>query len=188
MHLRPLPVTAALAVLLLAAGCGGGDDASPAASTKATGQAPTGTPRYTASTVSPATTSASPTGSIASDDGAAMVREALAVSRKDGKRVLVAFGSSWCEDCASLKKLMDASAVSGVLETNYHLVMVDVGKFDKNIALSRKYGNPVTGGIPAVVVLDPDGTVVTTTKNGTFANARSMTAQQVRTFLVRWSK
>jgi thioredoxin 1 len=115
------------------------------------------------------------------------VTAAIRAARKDGKRVLIAFGSGWCEDCNALKKYMTSADVVGVVKSKYHFVTVDVGKFNRNMKLSKRYGDVVKKGIPALVVLDKSGRVVTTTKNGSFANASKMTAKQVRAFLVRWA-
>jgi hypothetical protein len=43
-----------------------------------------------------------------------------------------------------------------------------------------------TSGIPAFVVLSDTGKVRTTTNDGSFANARTMTADEVVAFLKRW--
>jgi hypothetical protein len=67
------------------------------------------------------------------------------------------------------------------------VVAVDVGKFDHNLSLARRYVNLNTSGIPALVVLDPTGKVTVATNDGAFSNARSMKASDVAAFLTRWA-
>ena len=41
-------------------------------------------------------------------------------------------------------------------------------------------------GIPALAVLDADGKVVVSQKNGEFENARALTREEVLAFLNKW--
>lgn len=58
-----------------------------------------------------------------------------------------------------------------------------MGRFDKNLSLNDKLGNPIQNGIPALVVVKPDGNILTSTKGGEFSNASKMTKEQVLEFL-----
>jgi thioredoxin 1 len=54
--------------------------------------------------------------------------------------------------------------------------------------VAARYVNLRTSGIPALVVLDPDsGRIKVATNQGEFANARTMSADQVEEFLKRWA-
>lgn len=67
------------------------------------------------------------------------------------------------------------------------LVRVDVGRKDRNLDLASRYLDLSTSGIPALVVLGPDGAVRATTADGSFAGARDMAPADVTAFLTRWS-
>ena len=54
------------------------------------------------------------------------------------------------------------------------LLMVDVGRFDRNVDVAETYGLSLKPGIPAVVVLSAEGKVVYSTRAGELANARKM--------------
>ncbi len=114
------------------------------------------------------------------------IANALAESKKDGKLVLLDFGANWCPDCVVLSTLFEDSAVKPFLEENFRVVSIDVGYWDKNLDISEKYGNPIENGIPAVVVLAPNGEIIATTKDGSLANARTATAQDILTYLQTW--
>jgi hypothetical protein len=49
--------------------------------------------------------------------------------------------------------------------------------------VSADYGDPILSGIPAVVVLEPDGTVVGSSADGSLASASGMTERQVLDYL-----
>jgi thioredoxin 1 len=179
ISLRRLAVVGVLFVLL--AGC---DTAPPPAGPATTSSA---TPALKAS---PAVEPAAPVrlGDYdASTDGAGDVKRALSSAAKDGKPVLVDFGADWCPDCVVLGKLATKPSVAPLL-ANFHVVSVDVGQFDRNLDVVDKLTvNLQTSGIPALVVLDPKGKVRTVTNDGSFANARTMSAADVAAFLKKWA-
>ena len=47
--------------------------------------------------------------------------------------------------------------------------------------------SPIAKGIPAVVILDPDGQTISSTGGGELANARTATAGEILTMLKQWS-
>ncbi len=110
----------------------------------------------------------------------------LAKSEKDGKLVLLDFGANWCPDCLVLSTLFEDPAVKPFLEENFHVVRIDIGYGDKNLDVAQQYGNPIANGIPAVVVLAPNGEMIATTKDGSLANARTATAQDILAYLQKW--
>lgn len=114
------------------------------------------------------------------------IADALAESEKDGKLILLDFGANWCPDCVVLSTLFKDPAVKPFLEENFRVVSIDVGYWDKNLDISEKYGNPIANGIPAVVVLAPNGEMIASTKDGSLANARTATAQDILTYLQTW--
>jgi thioredoxin 1 len=115
-------------------------------------------------------------------DAAADVQRALAAAQTDHKKVLLVFGANWCGDCRALDKAMHGSSRS-LIAGKFDIVKIDVGNFDKNLDLARRYGNPIEKGIPAVVVLSADNHVIYSTKGGELADARKMGEQGIYDFL-----
>jgi thiol-disulfide isomerase/thioredoxin len=182
----------AAGLALLVPGCGDGSSSVPptTAAAPSTG-IPSGQPGA-ASATSPTPTPQASSGSRSlvydpNRDAKADIDAALALSRVDGKRVLVDFGADWCPDCLVLDKLYHTPTVEPVLSQGYHVVTVDIGPGDRNFDLSQRYGNVIENGIPALVVLDAHGAVLTTTGDGSFASARTMMPSQVRNYLRRWA-
>jgi thioredoxin 1 len=117
-------------------------------------------------------------------DAAADVQHALVAARSDHKDVLLVFGANWCGDCRALDKAMHGSS-QPLIEGKFDVVKIDVGNFDKNLELAKRYGNPIEKGIPAIVVLAADDHVVYSTKGGELANARQMGEQGIYDFLAQ---
>lgn len=115
------------------------------------------------------------------------IQAALAAARGDGKRVLLDFGANWCPDCWALERIFAEEPVRAVLESGYHVVRIDIGRRDRNLEIVSQYGDPIRGGIPAVVILDSAGGVLATTAEGELANARSMASTEVLALLKRWA-
>ena len=119
-------------------------------------------------------------------DAAAAIDQALAAARKDGRPVLVDFGSAWCTDCQAMAALVRTPGVHQVLARNYHLVTVDVGHFDHNMELAARYVQLQSSGIPAVVELAPDGSLLQGDDEGRFSDARTLSSDQVADTLIAW--
>jgi protein disulfide-isomerase len=178
------------ALLLVLAGCGGparsAEDAAPvrAPSPALPGADVSATPTATAT----ATGSASSSPYDPTRDAAADVAAALHQAGADGRPVLLDFGAAWCPDCVALVHTFATDAVRPVL-AGFHLVEIDVGKFDRNAGLAARYGIEFrTSGIPALAALAPDGHLLGTTADGSFAEARSLTPDQVADRLRQWQR
>lgn len=111
---------------------------------------------------------------------------ALRLAKGDGKLVLLDFGANWCPDCLVLATLFEDPSVKPYLDENFYVVHIDVGYWDKNLETSQRYGNPIEKGIPAVVILDGNGNILATTKDGALANARTATASEILGYLKGW--
>jgi len=196
-HRRALLATAVLATVL-SSGCASsgaantaGDAATASAPTAGTGTSSAPAAAGTAPAGASSTAGAAdgiPDGYDAGRDAAADIKAALALSATDHRTVLLDFGANWCPDCKVLDKLFRSDQVAPVLHSDYRVVAVDVGKFDHNLELTARYVDLSTSGIPALVVLNPDGTVRTASNDGAFSNARAMTASTVAAYLKRWSQ
>lgn len=115
-------------------------------------------------------------------DAAADVQHALAAAHTDHRKVLLVFGANWCEDCRVLDEALHGRS-RALIEGKFDVVKIDVGNFDKNLALDARYGHPIRNGIPAVVVVDADNTVIYSTRGGELANARHMGERGIYDFL-----
>lgn len=122
------------------------------------------------------------------------IATALAAAKKDRRLVFVNFGADWCIDCRVLERLFLTNPVKSFMDSHFHVVTIDVGvSFDdgkgKNAELSMRYGlDLMTSGVPAIVVLDPEGRTVATTRDGQWRSARKFTTADVMPFLQAWAR
>ena len=116
------------------------------------------------------------------------VDAALAAAARSGKRVLVDFGGNWCGDCKVLDINLRRPENAALLERHFVLVHVNVGDkgIDSNFEIAERYGIPLKKGVPALAVLESDGRVVHSQKNGEFESMRKLDPKSVQEFLERW--
>ena len=120
-------------------------------------------------------------------DAHAEIKKALASASKQHKRVILVFGANWCYDCHVLDTAFHRSDLAAVLAHNYEVVHVDVGRGDKNQDLMEQYQVPMKKGIPGLAILDSDGKLLVSQKNGEFENARALGPEDLLTFLNKWT-
>lgn len=121
-----------------------------------------------------------------SADAHAEIKEALAKATTEHKRVIVVFGANWCFDCHVLDKAFHRPELESILAANYEVVHIDIGRGEKNQDLMSKYEVPMKRGIPGLAVLDADGKLVYSQKNGEFENARALAPGDFLAFLNKW--
>src|SRR6266852_3814865 len=112
------------------------------------------------------------------------IRESLIAARKLNKRVLLVFGGNWCLDCHVLDNAFHQPRIAPLLNGNFIVVHVDVGQYDKNLDLAKKYRANLAKGVPSLAVLDAHATVLYSTFD--FERARVMTEEDVIAFLDKW--
>jgi thioredoxin 1 len=110
--------------------------------------------------------------------------DALVADRSSGKRILLTFGGNWCADSRSLEKRFHTPELAALLEREFRVLHVDVGMFHRNIDVAERYGNPIDKGIPSVVLLAPDGSVLYT-DHGSLSSAGRMSNPAIETFFER---
>ena len=122
-------------------------------------------------------------------DGRKDIRAAVATasgSSKPRKNIALVFGANWCFDCRMLDQQMHQGELSQLIDNNYVVVKIDVGRMDKNIDVASKYDVPIKNGIPAVAILDARGKLLFAQNQGQFADARHMSYESIRAFFEKW--
>jgi hypothetical protein len=119
-------------------------------------------------------------------DAKAEIKEAEEKAATTHKRVLLVFGANWCYDCHVLDLAFHRPDFASVM-SGYEVVHVDIGPDgQKNGDLAKQFDTPLNKGVPALAVVDSDGKVVVSQKNGEFEDARSMTPEALLEFLNKW--
>lgn len=112
---------------------------------------------------------------------------AVAVAKRDNKRVLVMFGGNWCGWCHKLHGAFTRNAdVARKLRYEYELVLVDIGRWDKHMDLAESYKADLKKhGVPFLTVLDADGKVLANQDTGSLEEGDHHDAKKVLEFLTR---
>jgi len=122
-----------------------------------------------------------------SADGFEQIATALALAKQDNKRVVLQFGAEWCGWCHRLHRLFETDdRIAKKLKTDFVVVLIDVNG-DHNKAVDEKYGHPMQHGLPVIVVLDADGTQLTTQDTADLEEGDHHDPTKVMAFLDKWS-
>lgn len=119
-------------------------------------------------------------------DAKAEIRQALAVAARQHKHVLLDFGGNWCGDCMMLDLYLHDPGNASILEANYVVVDVNIGRYDRNMDVAKQYGVPLEKGVPALAILDWNGKLLYSQRNGEFESMRRMDVASVTNFLTKW--
>jgi thiol-disulfide isomerase/thioredoxin len=111
---------------------------------------------------------------------------ALKRAKATHRKVLVDLGGNWCPDCRILAAVMDLPEVAAFVKAHYEVVMVDVGRLDRNTAIAERYGLKLQG-VPSILILDERGRLLDQGHEPALADARSMTPQALADWLARWT-
>jgi len=111
---------------------------------------------------------------------------ALKAAPAEHKRILLDFGGNWCGDCQVLDLYFHDPVNRPILQSNFILVDINVGRYESNLDLARKYHIPLEKGVPALAVLSENGKLLYSQETGQFAPMRKMESTAVTKFLVQW--
>ena len=110
------------------------------------------------------------------------IADAILLADESKKYILLTMGGNWCPDCRTLGEYFTRKDIRDWLDQRFIVVTVDVGEWDKNLDIAERYGNPISEGIPALVVLDTNEEIVFATLAGELATARSLSGED----LIEW--
>jgi thioredoxin 1 len=119
-------------------------------------------------------------------DAEAQIRAAVAAASRSKKNIVLDFGGNWCFDCHVLDEQMRRPELARLIEANYIVVHIDVGRFDKNLPIAERYHVPLKKGVPALAVLDSRGKLLYAQEEGQFEDARHLSRKSIREFFEKW--
>ena len=122
----------------------------------------------------------------ATADAHADIAQAIRTATHEHKRIILDFGGNWCGDCQVLNIYFHQQPNEAILNKNFVLVDIDIGRMDKNVDVADKYGVPLNKGVPALAVLDEHGHLLYSQKDGEFEAMRRMDPGSVTEFLNKW--
>jgi thiol-disulfide isomerase/thioredoxin len=119
------------------------------------------------------------------EDADAAIARAKARAEKAGKLLLIDMGGNWCVDCLVLSAVMALPKAAAFIDANFEVVTVDVGQFDRNLQVPKRFGVQLKA-VPCVVVLDRKGRVLNHGQELALGSASSLSPQAVLDQLAVW--
>ena len=121
-------------------------------------------------------------------DADAAVAAARARARREHKLLLIDLGGNWCADCLILAATVERPELRAFVDRRYVTVMVDVGRFDRNLQIPARYGiTQRLEGVPSLLIVDPrTNRLLDRGHIAALADARSMTPQALADWLAQW--
>ncbi len=120
----------------------------------------------------------------------AEVDAALARAQESNKRVLIDLGGNWCPWCRLLAGVMELPEMKPFMDQHFELVTVDIssasGKIDRNLEVPARFGVEEVTGVPWMIVLAPDGTVLHSSYEVTDENHEQ--PQEMADWLASWAR
>lgn len=114
------------------------------------------------------------------------IATALQAAKASHRHIIVDFGGNWCPDCHVLDRYFHDETNAPLLDANYVLVYVNIGRKDQNVGIAKRYNIPLDKGVPALAVLDSDGKLLFSQKTGEFEAMSGMQSPAVTAFLDQW--
>ena len=114
------------------------------------------------------------------------IAQALVTAQHEHKRVILDFGGNWCIDCQVLDIYFHQQPNLELLQNNFVLVHVNIGRYDRNFDVAAKYGIPLEHGVPKLAVLDARGKLLYGQVKGEFKSMSRMDPSSVTEFLNQW--
>lgn len=120
----------------------------------------------------------------------AAVAKAKAQAKKSGKLLLIDLGGNWCGDCRVLAGTLDLPEMKRFVDKHYVEVIVDVGRFNKNLQVPAHYGiTQRLEGVPSLLIVDPKtDKLLNQGQISRLSDARHMTPQSLADYLAQWVK
>lgn len=120
------------------------------------------------------------------EDARAEIQAALRAAAGDHKRVILVFGGNWCYDCHVLDTALRSRQMAPIVNANYHVVHVNIGNYDANLDIAKKYQVPLDKGVPVIAVLDAKGSLLFSQQHGEFESSVKIGPKDVVAFLETW--
>jgi hypothetical protein len=120
-------------------------------------------------------------------DAHVKIEEAEEKAASEHKRVLLVFGANWCYDCHVLDLAFQRADLAPIIASGFEVVHIDLGPDEqKNADVVKQFDVPLNRGIPVLAVIESDGKLLMSQKNGEFEDARSLAPQALLEFLNKW--
>ena len=124
-------------------------------------------------------------------DGEQQLVEVLRQARAEHKRVLLDLGANWCSDSQAMFGLLSTNReIQRFISDNYVFEMIDVnqhGLHARNTRLVERFGNPITNGIPVLLIFDENGRLLNVDPSERLRDSDHAHPTLVLAYLRKWA-
>ena len=125
-------------------------------------------------------------------NGQTQLSAALATAQEENKLVLLSLGANWCSDSQNTYDVIHQnSELQQLVENRYILTLIDVNNrvgFQRNPSIIARYGVELDRGIPALLVLAPDGTLMSTDPDQRPEDSDHKEPKKLVNYLMKWQR
>lgn len=120
-------------------------------------------------------------------DAEAQLADAQARARRADKLLLLELGANWCGYCRNLAGTMALPAMRRFVQQHFVELAIDVGRFDRNLAIASRFDVNPLPGIPVILIVDPaSGKVLNEGRVSLFAHLQKPGPQAIANWLAQW--
>ena len=124
-------------------------------------------------------------------DGEKQLAEALRQAQAEHKRVLLDLGANWCSDSQAMFRLLSTNReIQRFISDRYVFDLIDVnqrGLHSRNTRLLERLGNPITNGIPVLLILDENGMLLNSDPDERLRDSDHEHPLLVLSYLRKWA-
>ncbi|ACT59975.1 thioredoxin family protein [Hirschia baltica] len=92
--------------------------------------------------------------------------------------LLILFGGNWCPDARLMSATLEHEDVLNVIGNKFEIVQIDIGKHERNQSLYAALGFEELEGLPAIMVLSPNGELLNKADVFAWRDARNIPTEQ----------
>ena len=116
-----------------------------------------------------------------------LVETARQRAKREGKLLLLDLGANWCGSCRSLAGTLKLAPMRRFVDEHFVLVIIDVGRFDRNMQIPALYDVDQLPGLPSLLIIDPQrDQLINEGEVSIFAHLPRQTPQAVADWLAQW--
>lgn len=115
------------------------------------------------------------------------VEATLAKAAQSGKKPLLVLGANWCHDSRGLAARFEKEEFISLIQDNYELLYVDVGKRDRNLDVAKRFGIHDIIGTPTVLVLNNNGELLNADTASDWRRAASISDEDTFSYFSKFT-
>lgn len=124
-------------------------------------------------------------------DGEIQLASAMTRAQEEEKRILLSLGANWCSDSQKTYDVLQTNTpIQTLIDQAYILTLIDVNNrigHQRNASIIDRYGVSLDRGIPALLVLTPEGELLSENADMRPQDSDHEHPERILAYLENWS-